>query len=545
LGRIAKIELLPKLATSEGEVAMLWKSLAVIIVFCSVCASGAQAEEASLLRKAIEHYQFQDFEKASQALGEVLKAEPGNITAHYYLGLTLQQTGKAKEALPHLEIAARSGNPPEGIEDVLASTYIAAGQSEKAVPYYRKRHQAFPNNEAVTFKYASALQAAGNEDESSTLFRSLITRNGQYADPARYQLGVTLTNLGAYTTAVEQFKAVNPKSPYGNAAKAYIDALAHSVKPFNVYLSAEYFYNDNPSTSGSSITATKATGNGSLGTTFIGQISTRAMQISDRLQAKLVYLYYGTFYTKDFAKDNNFVGHFINPSLTYHLSAKDTIKLKGDIQFYYFNQQHLSNNFGATLTGTHNIEGGHSIKLHAAYIDKAYNGNYNSSGTITSLKYLDARNWSAGIGGTAVASPDWPASLTVDYNFSDERTKSQTGATLNAKALDSRYREHAASVDLTLPSPFKGVLSRLSLIWNMDYSQKNYPNAQSGNVYTDVKNQTIKARSLTWGGKLKFMIWKKISLNAVLGYEQNKSHSHTSTLTYDTNRYYGQLSAYY
>jgi len=527
---------------------MFWKSLAAIaaiVMFCSVCSSGAQAGEASLLRKAIEHYQFQDFEKAGQGLREVLHAEPGNITAHYYLGLVLQQTGKAREALPHLEIAARSKNPPEGIEGVLASAYMAAGQPEKAVPYYRRQHQAFPDNEAATFKYASALQATGNDDEASALFRSLIAKNGRYASPARYQLGVTLTKLGAYSSAVEQFNAVNPKSPYGNAASTYMDALASATRPLNVYLSAEYFYNDNPSTSSSLITATKDTGGGSQGATLIGQASTRALQVNDRLQAKLAYLYYGVFYTKDFAKDNNFVGHFINPSLTYHLSSRDTVALKGDIQFYFFNQQHLSNNFGATLTGTHNFKGDHSVSLHAAYIDKAYNGNYNSSGTITSLKYLDARSWSAGIGGTAVASPDWAASLTVDYTFSNERTKSQADATLNAKALDSRYREHAASADLTLPSPFEGILSRLSLIGNMSYSQKDYPNAQSGNVYSDVTNLTIKARSLTWGGKLKFEIWKKIRLNAVLAYKQNLSHSHTNTLTYDTNRYSGQLTAYY
>lgn len=520
-------------------------TIAIIVLSCTIWATGAQAEGTSLLSEAIQHYQFQDFEKAEHSLEEVLNAEPENVTAHYYLGLVLQQTGKVKDALPHLEIAARSEAPPEGIEGTLASAYMTAGEPNKALPYYRKQHQAFPDNEGITFQYASALQAAGNERESSALFQSLIARNGQYADPSRYQIGVTLSGFGAYSSAVEQFKAVDPKSPYGNAAKAYIDALAPSTKPINVYLSAEHFYNDNPSTSSATITATEAAGGGSLGDSFIGQVSTRGMQISDRLQAKLGYLYYGTFYAKDFAKDNNFVGHFINPSLTYHFTSKDTVNLKGDVQFYYFNQQKLSSNYGGTLTVTHNMDGGHSANLHAAYIDKTYTGSYSSGGTISTLKYLDARNWSAGIGGTVVASQGWPASLSVDYTFSDERNKSNTDATLNTKAQDSRYHDHAASVDLTLPTPLDGFFSRFSLAGNLNYSRKDYPNVQSGNVYSDVTGQKIKVRSLTWGGKLKIEIWEKISLNAVLGYEQNMSHSHTSTLTYDTNRYYGQLSAYY
>ncbi len=520
-------------------------AIAVIVLSCITFTPCTPAAETSLLAQAIRDYQFQDFKKAEQILRQVLKAEPNNIMAHYYLGLVLQQTDRAREAIPHLEAAAHAKNPPQGIESALASAYKAGGQPEKSLPYYRKQHSAFPDNEGITFQYASALQAAGHEDESSALFRSIIAKGGQFADPARYQLGVTLTGLQAYTTAIEQFAAIDPKSPYGKAAKAYMDALAPTTRPFNVYLSAEHFYNDNPSTTSSTITATTATGGGSLGTTLIGQIATRPMQLSDHFQAKLAYLYYGTFYAKAFAKDNNFVGHFINPSLIYHASAKNSLELKGDIQFYYFNQQKLSNNYGATLTGTHHVEGGHSISMHVAYIDKAYTSSYNSGGAITSLKYLDARNWSAGVSGTLIASESWPASLTVDYTFNDERNKSKTDPTLNTKAKDSRYREHATSVELTLPSPFAGFFSRFSLAGNMSFSQKDYLNAQSGNVYTDVTGQKMKARSLVWGGKLKFDIWKKFNLNAVIGYEQEMAHSHTSTLTYDTNRYFGQLSAYY
>lgn len=514
------------------------------VMFCCLSFSGnALAADSSLLQQAIEHYQFQDFESAEKGLMQVLQSEPDNPTAHYYLGLALHQNGKAAEAVPHLEKAAQSDNPPEGIRQTLANAYLSAGQPEKALPYFQEQHQASPDDEAIAFQYASALQSAGREGESSAIYRSLIEKNGDYASGSRYQLGSTLTEFGAYSSAVEMFKAIDPKSAYGEAAKMYIEALNPVTRPLNTYASVEYFYNDNPASSSSTLTGTTTTGGGSLGATFIAQVSTRAHQINDRLQAKLSYLYYGTFYAKTAAKDSDFVGHFINPSLNYHITAQDTIEIKGDVQFFYFNQQKLGTNYGGTITGTHNYKAGHSTNVHAGIISKSHNSNYNIGGAIISLKYLDGLTWSAGAGGTFTPSSDWGGNLSVDYTFNDEHTKSNADATVNAKASDSRAREHSMKADLTLP--LTGMLSRISVIGNVSYSYKSYLNSQSGNLYDDVTGSKITFASLTWGAKLQAALWKKYNLNLVAGLEKNKSRSHTSSLTYESNRYYAQLTAYY
>lgn len=524
-------------------------SLAIIAaaaLFCmGITSSKILAEESSLLNQSIEHFQFQDFEAAEKGFRQVIKSEPDNISAHYYLGLSLYQAGKAADALPHLEKVARSKNPPEGIGKRLAGAYLAAGKAEKALPYYSEKYKESPDNEDIAFKYASSLQAAGREAEAAVIFRLLIDQKGKYVDASRYQLGTIHYGYSAYVSAVEMFESVDPGSPYGKAAKSYIGALAPMTRPFNVYLSTQGFYNDNPRSSSSTLLGSTDTNEGgSQGMVITGMVSSRALELGNRLQAKLAYLYYGTFYQKDFAKDSNFVGHFVNPSLTYFLTTKDKFELKGDVQFFYYNQQELSKNYGATVTATHNFEAGHSANVHVAYLNKNHAANYLSGTTTTSLEYLDANNISAGVGGTVIASPEWAGSLTVDYTISDERNKSQADATLNQKARDSRSRGHLISADMTLP--LTGMLSRISIMGNASYSYTDYLNGQSGNVYNDVAvGSNITSITKTWGAKVQVLICKKISLKASGGFKKSISRSHTSSLTYESSRYYGQLTAYY
>jgi len=519
--------------------------MAAAVFFCmGVTSSGALAEDSPLLNQSIQHYQFQDFIEAEKGFRQIIKADPDNIIAHYYLGLSLYQTGKAADALPHLEKAAKSENPPKEIQSTLANAYLAAGKPEKALPYYSKKYKTSPNNENVAFQYASALQATGKATEASAIFRQLIRQKGKYVDASRFQLGSIYSGYSAYVSAVDMFRAVDPGSPYGKGAKTYIDALSPMTRPFHIYLSAEGFYNDNPASSNSTILGTASTASGgSHGETLIGMISSRALELGDRLQARLSYLYYGIFYTKDFAKDSDFIGHFINPSLTYFLTTKDKIKLKGEVQFLYFNQQKLSENYGATVTATHRFKGDHTANLHVAYLNKSYNAGYNSGGTITSLKYLNAQNISAGFGATVIASPNWAGRLKIDYTFSDERTRGHADAILAAKARDSRNRGNTIEVGLTLP--LTGILSRVAIMGNASYSHKDYLNAQSGNIYADVTGKNITAITRTWGAKAQVRLWKKINLNAIAGVEKSISRSQTTSLSYETNRYYGQLTAYY
>ena len=516
------------------------------LFFLSTSAIHAQPVR-ELLDEAIQDYQFQDFDLAEEKFRSIVDQAPGNLSAHYFLGVILTQKGKYEEAIEHLEHVAKAPVKVDGIDAALAQAYQGAEQFDKALPLNKKAYLASPNNDAAAFQYGVNLQKTGANAEAKKIYAQLIKKNGVYTGPAHYQMGEMLYNEQSYIAAVKEFEAVDPESPYGAAAKAYSTALAPLTRPFTAYLSTEYFYNDNVNAGSKTgtITAGKL---GSQGFTLIGLLSTRQYELTNSIKAKLGYLYYGILHSVNNgpaqnAKAYDFNGHFINPEITFHPSQNMDFKLKGDIQLFNYNHQKLGDNYGGTFTATRYLESKQgSANLHAAYIEKRYTGSYTSTATnglvsTQPLTYLDANTWSYGVGAT-YSGKMWPASLTVDYTFNDEKTINAT-----AKARDSEYKEHVIRADAMLP--FTGSLSRFSLLGNLSFSKKKYSNIQSGLVYSDIAGSHASANLTTVGVKLQGMLWQKIGLTASVGYESSESRSNTTLLSYKSNKYMGQLSASY
>ncbi len=492
-----------------------------------------------LLATAIQDYQFQDFDEAEAKFRAVIEQAPDNLSAHYYLGVILTQKGTFAEAVKHLEHVANAPVTVEGIDAALIQAYQGANQFKKALPLNRKLHESNPENEAYTFQYAVNLQKTGETGQAKEMYNQIISKGGSYTGPAHYQMGEMLYNEKSYVAAVKEFEAIDPKSPYGDAGKAYIKALQPLTRPLSVYLSADYFYNDNTNAGGAAILGQTLGGKtGSQGTTLIGVVNTRQVEIGNHFKAKLGYLYYGILHTQNASKENDFIGHFINPEVSFHPNRNMDFVLKGDIQFFNYSHQKLSDNYGATFTATQHLESQQgSVNLHVAYLKKNYTNNYTSGGATVPLTYLDANSWSFGAGGT-YSGREWPASLTLDYTFNDENTIENTN-----KARDSRYKEHAVRADATLP--FTGRLSKLALLANASYSKKNYLNIQTGAVYNDVIGQKAHVNLTILGIKAQTQLWDEYGLTAAVGYEVTKSTSNTSLLRYEAHKYFGQVSGSY
>lgn len=508
-----------------------------------------------LLDEAIQDYQFQDYDLAEEKFRSIIDQAPGNLSAHYFLGVILSQNEKYEESIEHLEYVAKAPVTVEGIDEALAQAYQGANQFDKALPLNRKRYLANPNNDAIAFQYGVNLQKTGASAEAKKIYTKLIEKNGAYAGPAHYQMGDMLYNEQAYAEAIKEFNAVDPESPYGAAAKAYSTALAPLTRPFSAYLSTEYFFNDNVNSG--SRTGTVTSGKlGSQGTTIIGLVSTRQFDIVPTLKMKLAYLYYGILHSRNDgvarnAKAYDFYGHFINPEISFHPSQNMDFNLKGDIQLFNYNHQKLGDNYGATFTATRYLESKQgSANLHVAYLQKNYTNSYTSTDTsgITStqsLAYLDADSWSYGVGAT-YSGKMWPASLTIDYTYNDEKTVNTSLSAVDyIKARESAFTEHVIRGDVRLP--FTGSLSGVALLANASHSDKTFPNITSvRQVYTDVAStQKVYATMIVVGAKLQAMLWQEIGLTATIGYEQTQSVSNSSSLTYRSKKYFGQLSASY
>ncbi|MDX8389023.1 MAG: tetratricopeptide repeat protein [Mariprofundaceae bacterium] len=501
----------------------------------------ATAFSTTLLEQAIEDYNFQDYDVAREKFEEVLATEPNNISAHYYLGVLFKHQGALDKAIEHLEIVAAVSPKPEGVDKALAEAYMAAKAYEKGLPFYRQQYQSNPDNEVDALQYGKALQQSGEDDMAVEVYQALIEGGGKYADPARYQLGQIYSTKQAYVTAVELFRAIDPTSPFGGVASSYIDALSPMTRPVSFYLSGEYFHNTNPSSTSASLINQGDTGSASNGATIMGSVSSRGMEIGDRFTGKLSYLYYGTFYSDEEAKTNDFYGHFFNPMLSYLPSNRLKIDLKGDVQIFNYNRQKLSDNLGATLTATWKLDHGRSINVSGSYLNKRYSTTYQADAeTNISLAYLDAANISVGVG-TVLAMQGWNGSLKLGYKFGDERVSNEGDIELGSKASDSRYREHAIRADAS--QSFSGMFSRLTLMANLGLTYKNYLNEQSGQTYPDAAGELVNARTLSAGVRLQGLIWKAAALNLAMGAERTRSYSTADSLDYVSNRYFAQLTS--
>jgi len=524
--------------------------LAAAFVFLAAFSVVIPSVSAGTLRQqldeAVQDYQFSDFSEAEKKFRAVLQRAQGNVVAHYYLGAILLQQGKADEAIPHLELVAASPAGYSGINGLLARAYMQSGKSDKALSLLEGLHRQEPGNDGYTFEYARALQADKQYNAAAELYRQLIDNGGSYADISRYQLSQVYVHTGAFASAVAELHSIEPDSPYHGAAGQYLKALEPFNRPFNVYLSGDYFYSDNPTSVSAVLTGTAQPKHGSQGFSLTGMVSSRNLEMTPKLRAKLSYLFYGNFYQNATARSSDFYGHFLNPSLSFHPSKEYDLLLKGDLQRFQFNRQHLSDNYGATLNGTWKTKRfpffDSAIKLRVGYLTKRYTSSYADAGTVTSLRYLDGNTWSFGAGGS-IALKKWKGSLALDYTLNDDHPTETGTPGLAAKARDIRSREHLLRADLTVP--FDGILERLKLLAGYSFSNKFYLNPQSGALYADVAGQKINVRLHTVNARLQANLWKKDMLKASIGFEYANSSSPASTLTYIARKYYGQLSVYY
>ncbi|MBM3286336.1 MAG: tetratricopeptide repeat protein [Candidatus Eisenbacteria bacterium] len=125
-------------------------------------------------KQAIENTFEGDAESAVSFLREVVTAEDGYGTAHFFLGTALERLGRAKEAVPHLrEAIASEGNDPI-VLDVLARACAAAGDLEDAARLHHTAASLAPGDARVLHNAAVSLLRAGYSEEGISIAQSSL-----------------------------------------------------------------------------------------------------------------------------------------------------------------------------------------------------------------------------------------------------------------------------------------------------------------------------------------------------------------------------------
>lgn len=131
--------------------------------FAAVSSSRALSNEACTLLNAAR------YEEAEAKLRTAISLEPNLACAHCNLGLLLNKTGRAQEAIPHLELACAQAPDAAAPVVTLAASYQLCGNLSKAIALYNEYVQRFPQaaDKAVILDIISHLQKESSNSEKA------------------------------------------------------------------------------------------------------------------------------------------------------------------------------------------------------------------------------------------------------------------------------------------------------------------------------------------------------------------------------------------
>ena len=116
----------------------------------------------SLLKQqlAIALFQTADLDRARELFEDLIKSSPESAELNYYLGDILLKSQKPADALPLLIKAVRHAPHMLPAQASLARTYLALGQSDKAIPYL-KAALPIDDDGSLHYQLGRAYQASG------------------------------------------------------------------------------------------------------------------------------------------------------------------------------------------------------------------------------------------------------------------------------------------------------------------------------------------------------------------------------------------------
>ena len=146
-----------------------------------------------------------DFEAARKIFDQVVKDEPSNAQAYFYLGVARQSLGQSTEAIASYE-QALSLNPKLAEAWVnLTAAMLDAGNAEAALPVIERGLAQHPGHAGLLYNRALALSGAHKSAEALAAYRAALE-----ADPAnaevKYGYAEALVAAGSTDQAIKVLK---------------------------------------------------------------------------------------------------------------------------------------------------------------------------------------------------------------------------------------------------------------------------------------------------------------------------------------------------
>lgn len=180
-----------------------------------------------------------DAEKRIALLKETVETDPSYFDAHQALGLELYQLGRAEEALPWLQSAARLGRDMAEAQNNLAVLYAQLGQKEEALDQFEKALALRPDYPEARLNYGRLLEENGRFDEAEGVYSDLLD-----ADPenvkARSSLALLYERTGRTELAIQEYRILSRKTP--ELAENYFLRSGRQARKAREYQKAEKYF---------------------------------------------------------------------------------------------------------------------------------------------------------------------------------------------------------------------------------------------------------------------------------------------------------------
>ena len=158
-----------------------------------------------------------EWKEAKENLEKVIALGDTDPKAHYELAMALHGLGENDRAAQ--EIQQYQDLQKSGEDELEASSHVSqadeeltAGKLQEAVAHYREACDEAPQNAGYRFKYAIALQKAGDLESERTQLEEAVKLDPKLAG-AQKQLGYLLARSGDATGAIEHFQLAVQAAP--------------------------------------------------------------------------------------------------------------------------------------------------------------------------------------------------------------------------------------------------------------------------------------------------------------------------------------------
>ena len=155
-------------------------------------------------------------------LGASLSDSDGWLEAEYLLGFAQMQRGKAREAVPHLERAARKPVPER--LNTLAQAYEALGRTSKVDSLYQAALAIQPDLATVRVNYGRFLESVGRVADAKSQYAEAAREQPSLAQ-AHYNLGTLLLRQGDVSSAETQLLRAAQLQPADAQTRGNLGAL--------------------------------------------------------------------------------------------------------------------------------------------------------------------------------------------------------------------------------------------------------------------------------------------------------------------------------